>query len=114
MHGYPCIRHCGKKKTTIARILLEMFVGPGFPGAFALHSCDNPKCVNPAHLRWGTRQENIDDMVSRGRHRQSVPRKLNDAQVAAIRGGMNWRQACNEFGISRATFYNCRSGEFYR
>ena len=35
---------------------------------FILHSCDNPSCVNPEHLREGTAQENTDDMMIKGRH----------------------------------------------
>lgn len=35
-----------------------------------LHSCDNPCCINPKHLREGTPQDNADDV--KARHRQYV------------------------------------------
>lgn len=34
---------------------------------WVLHSCDNRICVNPDHLRLGTRSENVADMISRKR-----------------------------------------------
>ncbi len=37
-------------------------------GLVIRHSCDNPKCFNPAHLRPGTMQDNHTDMHSRGRY----------------------------------------------
>ena len=33
-----------------------------------LHSCDEPRCCNPAHLRLGVNQDNVDDKMKRGRH----------------------------------------------
>ena len=49
------------------RLAYTLAVGPIPPGAILLHSCDTPACVRPDHLRPGTRRENSQDMISRGR-----------------------------------------------
>ena len=48
-----------------------------FQDAMALHHCDNSYCVNPDHLYWGTAQDNVDDMIQRGRAKLDTTRKTH-------------------------------------
>jgi hypothetical protein len=52
-------------------------------GMRALHSCDNPQCCNPNHLRIGTQQQNMIEKFQRGRH-TDFARKLRPSQVLEI------------------------------
>lgn len=60
------IRHGRRQR--LHRVAYEWANGPIPSGLFVLHSCDNPPCVNPRHLRVGTNQENIRESVEKGRH----------------------------------------------
>lgn len=53
------------------RIAYQLEFGDLRPGLVIRHSCDNPSCVNPAHLSAGSQRDNIHDQIDRGRHRYS-------------------------------------------
>jgi len=75
--GYGMFRVTMQKKESefVASRVSLFLSGTPVNGFFALHSCDNPKCVNPGHLRAGTHKENMEDMVAKGRWRGGRPRK---------------------------------------
>jgi hypothetical protein len=89
-------------------------------GLQALHSCDNRKCVNPRHLRWGTPADNVRDAVERGRvvgHPGSANgnAKLTQAQVDEIRTSPETQiQVAARFGISQSMASLIRRGESWR
>lgn len=63
--GYARIGIKGKNYL-VSRIVAEIVYGKP-NGRHCLHSCDNPACINPEHLRWGTPKENMQDKVNRNR-----------------------------------------------
>jgi hypothetical protein len=64
--GYGSLK-IGKKKVRASRIIHAFFISPIPEGMHVLHSCDNPRCCNPAHLHLGTPQDNTQEAVKRGR-----------------------------------------------
>jgi hypothetical protein len=49
------------------RFAHELLVGPIPTERWVLHHCDNPGCVNPAHLFLGDAAANVRDMLAKGR-----------------------------------------------
>lgn len=91
------------------RVSYILFVGPIPEGLFILHSCDNPSCVNPAHLRAGTPQDNMDDAYTRGRKNDrgsaNGSSKLTESQVEEIRKAYpqeTQAQIALRFGVCQA------------
>lgn len=73
-------------------------------GLITCHSCNNPGCVNPGHLRYDTPASNVEDMMRAGTHR--TKRKLSDDDVLTIRtraaAGATGRSLAQHYGVSEA------------
>lgn len=69
------------------------------------HSCNNPPCCNPTHLRFDTRASNAADAVRAGTLRGRTG-KLNPEQVAVIRTrlahGARQQDLADQFGVSNS------------
>ena len=50
------------------RIAWEAFMGKIPKGQCVLHKCDNPPCWRKEHLFLGTKADNTQDMMKKGRH----------------------------------------------
>lgn len=113
--GYGQIKINGKNMGA-HRVAFEIYHNQKIKeGMFILHSCDNRKCVNPAHLREGTQQENINDKVERGRCRNGNLKgeahgssKLTQQQVNEIReryavGNISQKELGEEYGVKQTT-----------
>lgn len=82
----------------------------GFLPEVVMHTCDNPKCFNPAHLVAGTNAENTADSVQKNRQaygERSGKNTLTEQDVYAIfqmkKNGKSQASIARHFGVSTAT-----------
>lgn len=103
--GYGQFRLGGKMQRS-HRLVIGLRAGDE---GCALHSCDWPPCVNPAHLSIGTQEDNVSQRDARGRHVATPGEdhgmsKLTDAEVLDIRaryatGQITQRALAEEYGV---------------
>jgi hypothetical protein len=88
-----------------------------------MHSCDNRRCVNPAHLSLGTPQDNMDDMARKGRRVAGALRgtdcsfsRLDPEAVRYIRANpdASLKSLGERFGVEPNTVRAVRIGKTWR
>lgn len=103
------------------------FGGPIPAGIHICHHCDNPVCCNPNHLFAGTRSDNMQDMIAKGRANRSgfltgedhPCHKLTEVEVIEIRrlyagGGYSYRDLTTMFNVSVGTVSNIINFKVWR
>lgn len=91
--GYGVMQVSGKR-VRATRVSWSLHNGAPFPqDRIACHSCDNPNCVNPAHIWAGTHSENTRDMIAKGRHPKMRGQGSPRAPRKRAYGSMD-RQTC--------------------
>ena len=82
------------------------------------HACDNPPCVNPAHLVAASQPDNIADMVQKGRQRGSRHSRLTGQDIVdiclAVQGGEAQISVASRFQISQSYVSMLVSGKRWR
>jgi HNH endonuclease len=119
--GYGEIYESGKNRSAHV-VSYEIHNGPVPPNKMVLHTCDNPWCVNPAHLFLGTQRENVQDMIAKVRStigsfvgEKNGQATLTEVDVLEIKSlledGLAQREIAAAYGIDQSTVSNIKTGK---
>lgn len=108
--GYGQVSTPDGRSKVAHRMAYLAWVGPLEDGQYACHRCDNPPCMNPAHIFAGTHKENMEDCANKDRnvHGEKTPwSKLTENDVRNIRtayatGEFSQRELGEAYGVSQS------------
>lgn len=120
--GYGVFVWSGRRPATVYahRASWEIYRGPLPLGAWVLHKCDVPACVNPDHLFLGDAKANGEDCSQKKRHRprrgSSCPTaKINEGQAAAIFTDVRtYAEIADAYGVSMRVIRTVKRGEGWK
>lgn len=126
-NGYGCfqIREKGNRENCyqykVHRLMYEFYKG-STGDKHVLHVCDNPQCVNPDHLFLGTHQDNINDMIKKGRscagskhpHAKLKPEHILEIRKLYAEGGHTTRSLGARYGVDSKHIHNIVTGKKWK
>jgi HNH endonuclease len=130
-HGYIRFRGRRNAKSILAhRLSFEMYRGPVPKDVFVLHTCDNPRCTNPEHLFLGSKKDNAQDCIAKGRFAYCDPSKyrhirvrgekhhsakLTEDAVRTIRSSSEGpTKLASKFGVNRQIIWRIRKRSLWK
>lgn len=119
--GLPPRAHTPQRHVRAHHFAYELARGAPAFGALLMHSCDNPRCVRPDHLRVGTPAENYADSRAKGRNtrgERNANAKVTADDVrairAAVRSGARVRDLAARYDLQAGTIYSIARGRIWK
>lgn len=105
--GYPRFRKDRRNVRAHREVCRIAHGAPPTSAHVTRHACNTPRCINPRHLKWGTRQENSDDMVRAGRSMagRSVRHLAQTEREVIANSPLVARLLAEQFKVSLTTIY---------
>ena len=89
-----------KRKVRVRAHRVAFFLEHGrWPIPFGCHTCDNCPCCNPAHIFEGTHQDNMQDMVAKGRSLTGGKNPAHCQPETRPRGECHFRAKFSDFDV---------------
>lgn len=108
----------GGRTVSVYRVAFALGVAPIPVGKWVLHRCDNPRCINPAHLELGDQAKNMADCARRGRTaageangRAKLTARQADRARRLVAMGRTRAEIARQFGVAASTIGRLARGE---
>ena len=109
--GYPQISFKGKI-VQLTRLIMIHREGE-HPDLYVCHDCDNPKCINPDHLRWDSASNNNIDHAKRGKRGPKLKLTINQVRYIRqlLRFGFKQREIAEWYHVTIGTISQINTGK---